>query len=64
MPSAKFTETYDKVSKMGEKLKAASKPGPSNDEQLQVRFPFHSIPFMNAWMFPIRLQYNLGRTTS
>ncbi|OAL03423.1 hypothetical protein IQ06DRAFT_374569 [Phaeosphaeriaceae sp. SRC1lsM3a] len=36
MPSAKFTETYDKVSKMGEKLKAASKPGPSNDEQLQL----------------------------
>jgi diazepam-binding inhibitor (GABA receptor modulating acyl-CoA-binding protein) len=39
MPSAKFTETYEKVSKMGEKLKAAGKQGPSNDEQLNVRLP-------------------------
>jgi hypothetical protein len=38
MPSAKYTETYQKVSKMGEKLKAAGKQGPSNDEQLNVRF--------------------------
>jgi hypothetical protein len=38
MPGAKFTETYEKVSKMGEKLKAAGKSGPSNDEQLHVRF--------------------------
>jgi diazepam-binding inhibitor (GABA receptor modulating acyl-CoA-binding protein) len=37
MPSAKYTETYQKVSKMGEKLKAAGKQGPSNDEQLSVR---------------------------
>ncbi|KAH7072365.1 acyl-CoA-binding protein [Paraphoma chrysanthemicola] len=36
MPSAKFTETYEKVSKMGEKLKAAGKTGPSNDEQLHL----------------------------
>jgi hypothetical protein len=38
MPSAKFTQTYEKISKMGEKLKAAGKQGPSNDEQLNVRF--------------------------
>jgi hypothetical protein len=37
MPSAKYTETYKKVSAMGEKLKAAGKQGPSNDEQLHVR---------------------------
>jgi diazepam-binding inhibitor (GABA receptor modulating acyl-CoA-binding protein) len=37
MPSAKFTQTYEAVSKMGEKLKAAGKQGPSNDEQLHVR---------------------------
>lgn len=37
MPSAQYTETYQKVSKMGEKLKAAGKQGPSNDEQLSVR---------------------------
>ncbi|KAF2824267.1 hypothetical protein CC86DRAFT_468434 [Ophiobolus disseminans] len=36
MPSAKFTQTYEKVSKMGEKLKTAGKPGPSNDEQLNL----------------------------
>ncbi|KAF2035199.1 hypothetical protein EK21DRAFT_96956 [Setomelanomma holmii] len=36
MPSAKFTQTYNKVSKMGEKLKAAGKTGPSNDEQLHL----------------------------
>ena len=36
MPSAKYTETYQKVSKMGEKLKAAGKQGPTNDEQLSV----------------------------
>ncbi|UPX20933.1 uncharacterized protein EKO05_0011143 [Ascochyta rabiei] len=36
MPSAKYTETYQKVSKMGEKLKAAGKQGPSNDEQLNL----------------------------
>jgi hypothetical protein len=36
MPSAKFTQTYEAVSKMGEKLKAAGKQGPSNDEQLKV----------------------------
>jgi diazepam-binding inhibitor (GABA receptor modulating acyl-CoA-binding protein) len=39
MPSAKFTETYEKVSKMGEKLKTAGKSGPSNDEQLKVSLP-------------------------
>lgn len=38
MPSAQYTEVYQKVSKMGEKLKAAGKQGPSNDEQLNVRF--------------------------
>jgi len=36
MPSAKYTEVYQKVSKMGEKLKAAGKQGPSNDEQLSL----------------------------
>jgi hypothetical protein len=36
MPSAKYTEVYKKVSSMGEKLKAAGKQGPSNDEQLKV----------------------------
>ena len=39
MPSAKYTETYQKVSKMGEKLKNAGKQGPSNDEQLSVHPP-------------------------
>jgi len=37
MPGAKYTETYKKVSAMGEKLKAAGKQGPTNDEQLHVR---------------------------
>ncbi|KAF1843451.1 uncharacterized protein K460DRAFT_368351 [Cucurbitaria berberidis CBS 394.84] len=36
MPGAKYTETYKKVSTMGEKLKAAGKQGPSNDEQLNL----------------------------
>jgi diazepam-binding inhibitor (GABA receptor modulating acyl-CoA-binding protein) len=36
MPSAKYTEVYKKVSQMGEKLKAAGKQGPSNDEQLSL----------------------------
>ncbi|KAF1913191.1 acyl-CoA-binding protein [Ampelomyces quisqualis] len=36
MPSAKFTQTYEKISKMGGKLKAAGKQGPSNDEQLSL----------------------------
>ncbi|CAI9635948.1 acyl binding protein [Alternaria burnsii] len=36
MPGAKYTETYQKVSAMGEKLKAAGKQGPSNDEQLKL----------------------------
>lgn len=36
MPSAKFTQTYEKISKMGERLKAEGKSGPSNDEQLEV----------------------------
>lgn len=36
MPSAKYTETYKKVSAMGEKLKAAGKQGPTNDEQLHL----------------------------
>ncbi|KAJ4363140.1 hypothetical protein N0V83_010260 [Neocucurbitaria cava] len=36
MPGAKYTETYKKVSAMGEKLKAAGKQGPTNDEQLQL----------------------------
>ena len=38
MTGAKYNETYKKVSAMGEKLKAAGKQGPSNDEQLHVRF--------------------------
>lgn len=46
MPSAKYTETYQKVSAMGEKLKKAGKQGPSNDEQLHVRLPFHSKPYL------------------
>jgi hypothetical protein len=37
MTGAKYNETYKKVSTMGEKLKAAGKQGPSNDEQLHVR---------------------------
>jgi hypothetical protein len=41
MPSAKFTQTYEKITKMGEKLKAAGKQGPSNDEQLNVRLEKH-----------------------
>lgn len=36
MPSAKYTEVYQKIRDMGDKLKAASKQGPSNDEQLKV----------------------------
>lgn len=36
MPSAKFTEVYTKVSGMGDKLKKAGKPGPSNDEMLSL----------------------------
>ncbi|KAH8728963.1 acyl-CoA-binding protein [Phaeosphaeriaceae sp. PMI808] len=36
MPSAEFTQTYEAISKMGEKLKAAGKQGPSNDEQLTL----------------------------
>jgi hypothetical protein len=44
MPGAKYTETYKKVSAMGEKLKAAGKQGPSNDEQLHVRLPSSLIP--------------------
>lgn len=34
MPSAEYTEVYQKIRQMGEKLKAAGKQGPSNDEQL------------------------------
>jgi hypothetical protein len=48
MPSAKYTETYQKVSKMGEKLKAAGKQGPSNDEQLSVRS--YNIPDLRSQM--------------
>jgi diazepam-binding inhibitor (GABA receptor modulating acyl-CoA-binding protein) len=44
MPSAKFTQTYENVSKMGEKLKAAGKQGPSNDEQLHVRLSNLQLP--------------------
>ncbi|KAL6711085.1 hypothetical protein ACN47E_006960 [Coniothyrium glycines] len=36
MTSAKYQEVYKKVSTMGEKLKAAGKQGPSNDEQLEL----------------------------
>ncbi|KNG52059.1 acyl binding protein [Stemphylium lycopersici] len=36
MPSAKYTEVYQKVSEMGTKLKTAGKSGPSNDEQLNL----------------------------
>ena len=43
MPSAKYTEVYKKVSQMGEKLKAAGKQGPSNDEQLNVRAALCSL---------------------
>lgn len=41
MAGAKYTDTYTKVSAMGEKLKAAGKQGPSNDEQLHVRILLH-----------------------
>jgi hypothetical protein len=44
MPSAKYTEVYKKVSQMGEKLKAAGKQGPSNDEQLSVRLSDPQAP--------------------
>lgn len=44
MPSAKFTQTYEKITKMGEKLKAAGKQGPSNDEQLNVRPTIRPLP--------------------
>jgi len=44
MPGAKYTETYKKVSAMGEKLKAAGKQGPSNDEQLHVRVFLFTLP--------------------
>jgi hypothetical protein len=50
MPGAKYTETYKKVSAMGEKLKAAGKQGPSNDEQLHVRLPLS--PYF-SFRFPI-----------
>jgi hypothetical protein len=44
MTGAKYNEAYKKVSTMGEKLKAAGKQGPSNDEQLHVRpFPLPSL---------------------
>jgi hypothetical protein len=42
MTGAKYNDTYKKVSTMGEKLKAAGKQGPSNDEQLHVRLPIHT----------------------
>lgn len=38
MPSAKYTEVYQKIRDMGDKLKTAGKQGPSNDEQLKVCF--------------------------
>jgi hypothetical protein len=37
MSTAAFKQTYDKVGAMGKHVKAAGKPGPSNDEQLKVR---------------------------
>jgi hypothetical protein len=52
MPSAKFTQTYEKITKMGEKLKAAGKQGPSNDEQLKVRL---SVPICTSHLFPSHL---------
>lgn len=55
MPSAKFTQTYEKVSKMGEKLKAAGKQGPSNDEQLNVRLPRLSYTFQQELAERLRL---------
>ena len=36
MPSAKYNEVYQKIRDMGDKLKAAGKQGPSNDEQLKL----------------------------
>ncbi|OAL47922.1 hypothetical protein IQ07DRAFT_589407 [Pyrenochaeta sp. DS3sAY3a] len=36
MPSAKYTETYNKINAMGEKIKAAGTAGPSNDEKLAL----------------------------
>lgn len=50
MPSEKFTDVYKKISAMGDKLKAAGKQGPSNDEQLQVClfiFPFSLSLFLS-----------------
>lgn len=43
MPSAKYNEVYQKIRDMGDKLKAAGKQGPSNDEQLKVRTSLSSI---------------------
>lgn len=43
MTGAKYQEVYKKVSAMGEKLKAAGKTGPSNEEQLQVCFLFLTL---------------------
>lgn len=48
MPGAKYTDTYKKVSAMGEKLKAAGKQGPSNDEQLHVRGPYSQLYSRNS----------------
>ncbi|USP73489.1 Galactose-1-phosphate uridylyltransferase [Curvularia clavata] len=36
MVSAKYSEVYQKIRDMGDKLKAAGKQGPSNDEQLKL----------------------------
>jgi hypothetical protein len=60
MPGAKYTETYKKVSAMGEKLKAAGKQGPSNDEQLHVRICLFFL-FTLALFYPFKVYY-LKRT--
>jgi hypothetical protein len=46
MSAAAFKQTYDKVGAMGKNVKAAGKPGPSNDEQLKVRV-FALLPTKN-----------------
>jgi hypothetical protein len=62
MPSAKYTEVYKKVSQMGEKLKAAGKQGPSNDEQLSVRLSHPQAPPNRDNPSPSPILRTLSRT--
>lgn len=53
MPSAKYSEVYQKIRDMGDKLKAAGKQGPSNDEQLKVCFTVSIPSFLFPWKNPV-----------